>query len=91
VHKVLKNTVVTSIIHGYGVKKKKKLHPKERKKTYPFHSNQIPKSKSISIRGGKKKPKLSLNPKPYTNPHDAILDASLKVGYYMYSPNFQHW
>jgi hypothetical protein len=57
VHKVFKNTVVISIIHGYGV---------ERKKTYPFHSNQIPKSKSISIRGGKKNlnyPK-TLNPIP---------------------------
>jgi hypothetical protein len=69
------------------VLKNKKTPPKkeekERKKTYPFHSNQIPKSKSISIRGGKKKkPKISLNPKPYTNPHDAILDASLKLGYY---------
>jgi hypothetical protein len=56
----IKNTIVTSIIHGYGVekqktppKKKRKRKEKKRKKTYPFHSNQIPKSKSISIRGGK--------------------------------------
>jgi hypothetical protein len=47
----IKNTIVTSIIHGYGVENQK---TPTQKKTYPFHSNQNSKSKSISIRGGKK-------------------------------------